>query len=412
MLNRIRFGHFSQALSHRGYRFYAIANIASVLGTWMQRVAVGWLAWDLTHSTFWVGVVAFSDFFPVVLLGLIAGAVTDRVSREALFRISQTLMLVQAATLAVLSMSGLLGIRGLVALSLVHGVLFSFSQPIRLTIVSYLLPRADLPAGIALNSISVNTARFVGPAIAGALIVMSSISLVFVINALSYVPMIWGISRMSLPKEISPSNIQVGFFRSIPAGLSYVRSHIGIGLLLLLLLAAGVLVRCFVELLPAFAGQIYGGGAETLAILVSTVGVGAIVGGVLTASPSSVAEKVNRTLLTSAVSAVGVLGLVMTDWLWLGLASVFVGGFGMTASAVMIQALVQNSVADAVRGRVLALYGMLWRGGASVGALLIGSIADQAGLRPTFAVSAVLFCLICAAIATYRERIAHALETS
>jgi MFS family permease len=412
MLNRIRFGHFSQALSHRGYRIFAIANAASILGTWMQRVAVGWLAWDLTHSTFWVGVVAFSDFFPVVLLGLIAGAVTDRVSREAMFRTSQALMLVQAATLAVLSMSGLLEIHGLVVLSLVHGVLFSFNQPIRMTIVSYLLPRADLPTGIALNSIIQNTARFIGPAIAGVIIVLSNISLVFLINALSFVPMIWGVSRMSIPGEIGSSKSQTGFLQSIPAGLSYVRSHIGIGLLLLLLLAAGVLVRCFVELLPAFAGQVYGGEADTLAILVSTVGAGAIVGGVLTASPSSVTEKVNRALLSSAVSAVGVLGLVMTDWLWLGIASVFVGGFGMTSSAIMIQALVQNSVADAVRGRVLALYGMLWRGGGSVGALLIGSIADRTGLRPTFAVSAVLFCVICAVIATYRERIAIALETS
>jgi MFS family permease len=410
MLNSIRFGHFGQALSHRGYRIFAIANLASVLGTWMQRVAVGWLAWELTHSTFWVGFVAFADFFPVVLLALIAGALTDRVSREAMFRISQWLMLAQAATLAALSLSGLLNIGGLVALSLVHGVLFSFNQPIRLTIVSFLLPRADLPAGIALNSISVNTARFIGPAIAGAIIVTSDISFVFVVNALSYIPMIWGVSRMSLPKDAN-SSAQGGFFRSIPAGISYVCSHIGIGLLLLLLLASGMLVRCFVELLPAFAGQVYGGEADILAVLVSTLGVGSIFGGLLAASPSSITQKVNRALVASAVSAIGVLGLVMTDWLWLGMVSVFVGGLGMTSSAIMIQAMIQGSVADAVRGRVLAIYGMLWRGGGSIGALAIGTIADRAGLRPTFAASAFLFCLICAWIAIYRERISAALST-
>ena len=410
-MNRFRFGHFSQALSHRGYRVFAIANLASVFGTWMQRVGVGWLAWDLTHSTFLVGIVAFADFFPVIIFGLIAGAVTDRVSRRALFRVSQWLMFGQAAALSILSFLGLLDIRGLVALSLIYGVLFSFNQPIRLAVVSNLLPRADLPAGIAINAISVNTARFIGPAIAGVMIVLSGPGLVFAINALSYVPMIWGISRMAISDDPTPPG-QLSFFQSIPAGLAYVRSHVGIGLLLMLLLASGLLVRCFVELLPAFAGQVFRGNADILAALVSAVGAGSILGGVLAVAPTGTRQKVNLALLSSAISAIGVIGLVVTDWFWVGIAGVFVGGFGMTVSAITTQTLIQSSVADAMRGRVLALYGMLWRGGGAVGALVIGTLADAVGLRPTFAVSAILFCLICAWIALYRTPIANALEAS
>lgn len=407
-MNRIRLGHFSQALSHRGFRIFAIANLASVFGTWMQRIGVGWLAWDLTHSTFLVGIVAFADFFPVILFGLIAGAVTDRVSRRALFRVSQWLMFAQAAVLAVLSTLGLLDIRGLIVLSLVYGVLFSFNQPIRLAIVSHLLPRADLPAGISINSISVNTARFIGPAIAGIAIVTSGPGLVFALNALSYVPMLWGISRMSISQEAAPPG-QPSFFRSISAGLGYVRSHTGIGLLLVLLLASGVLVRCFVELLPAFAGQVFRGNADVLAILVSAVGAGSIIGGILTVSPGGTRQKVDLALATSAISAVGVIVLITTDRLWVGIAGSVIGGFGMTVSAITIQTLVQSSVAEAMRGRVLALYGMLWRGGGAVGALMIGTLAHAGGLRLTFAVSAALFCLICAWIAMYRDRIAIAL---
>ena len=410
-MNRIRLGHFSQALSHRGFRIFAIANLASVFGTWMQRVGVGWLAWDLTHSTFLVGIVAFADFFPVLLFGLIAGAVTDRVSRRALFRVSQWLMFAQAAVLAVLSTFGLLDIRGLIVLSLVYGVLFSFNQPIRLAIVSHLLPRVDLQAGISINSISVNTARFIGPAIAGVAIVTSGPGLVFALNALSYVPMLWGISRMSISQEAAPPG-QLSFFRSIAAGLGYVRSHAGIGLLLILLLASGVLVRCFVELLPAFAGQVFLGNADVLAMLVSAVGAGSIIGGILTASPGGTRQKVDLALVSSAISAIGVMILIMTDRLWVGIAGSVIGGFGMTVSAITIQTLIQSSVADAMRGRVLALYGMLWRGGGAVGALMIGTFAHAGGLRLTFAVSATLFCVICAWIAIYRTPIANALRTN
>lgn len=409
-MNRFRLGNFSQALTHRGFRIFALGNLASVFGTWMQRVGVGWLAWDLTHSTFLVGLVAFADFFPVILLGLIAGAVTDRVSRRALFRVSQWLMFAQAAALAVLSTLGLLDIHGLIALSLVYGVLFSFNQPIRLAIVSHLLPRADLPAGISINAISVNTARFIGPAIAGAIIVASGPGLVFAVNALSYVPMLWGISRMSISGDATPPG-QLGFFRSIPAGLGYVRSHTGIGLLLILLLASGVLVRCFVELLPAFAGQVFRGNADVLARLVSAVGAGSIIGGILTVSPSGTRQKVDYALLSSAVSAIGVMVLIVTDRLWVGIAGSVIGGFGMTVSAITIQTLIQGSVAEAMRGRVLALYGMLWRGGGSVGALMIGTLAHAGGLRLTFAVSVVVFCMICAWIALYRKSMATALET-
>jgi MFS family permease len=232
MLDRFGFGHFQKALSHRDYRLFAGANLLSAVGTWMQRVGVGWLAWEYTHSSFWVGLVAFMDFFPVVLLGLIAGAITDRVNVQNLFRISQWAMLGQAAALAILSMMGVLEISGLIALALIQGVAFSFDQPSRHTIVSLILPRADLPAGIALNTTSVSAARFIGPAIAGAIIVGSGPTLIFTLNALSYLPMIWWLSRGTILRAVEPAP-KVSFFKSISEGIHYVTRHAGIGILFL-----------------------------------------------------------------------------------------------------------------------------------------------------------------------------------
>jgi MFS family permease len=173
-----------------------------------------------------------------------------------------------------------------------------------------------------------------------------------------------------------------------------------------------LLVRSFVDLLPAIAAVIFSGNAGILAVILAAVGVGALFSGFVAAYPGTIAKKVERALIFLVISAVGLFGLVVTDWIWLGIAGAIVSGLGMTVSAIIVLTLVQGSVAEAMRGRVLSLYGMIWRGGSAIGALAMGLVADIISLRSAFMASALLSVLIYSAIAVQRKRIADALTPS
>ena len=405
------FGPIVRALKNPDYGRYTAGNAVSLVGTWMQRVAVGWLTWQITESGAWLGAMAFAELFPTVVIAPLAGAAADRWDRLRTFKLCQWLLLAQALALFALTATGAITIRLLLGLTLVLGVVAAFTQPNRLALVPSLVARADLPAALAINSIIFNSARFLGPALAGIVIVGGSIALAFALNAASFVWFLLLLRRIhSKTSAAGPSTMRGGLFAEIGEGLRYVLGHPGIGPLLLLLFAFALGARPFVELLPGFAGAVFGAGAEGLALMTSTVGLGAIVGGLWLAGRGHQRGLALIALSAPAVLALALLLFVASDRLWLAVPALFLAGGAMVTGGVGAQTLLQLAVDGALRGRVMAFYGLIFRGGPALGALAMGTASEAAGLRLPLAAGVLLACLAWIAVWRRRRRGSAALE--
>ena len=193
------FAQIGRAMGHRNYRVYVYGHAVNLIGLWIQRVAVGWLTWELTGSAAWLGIIALADMAPAILFAPIGGAIADRMDRKRLAVIAQLVAMVQAAALAGLTLSGLIDIWLLLVLSLVLGVNVSLWGPVRLAMVPNLVPREDVGTAVAFGSVIFNSARFVGPAIAGPIIVFSGVGLAFAVNALSYAAFLAALMLIDVP---------------------------------------------------------------------------------------------------------------------------------------------------------------------------------------------------------------------
>ena len=378
-----RFDPIRSALAHRDFRLFSGGNVASHVGTWVQRVAVGWLAWELTRSGTWLGIIAFADMFPTVLLAPVTGAVADRVERLRAVKTVQTLNLLQAVLLAGFTLTGTMTIEILLVLVTLGGSVLAFGQPVRLAIVPSLVARKDLSAAIGINSLIFNGARFVGPAIAGVLIVRYGIGWAFAFNALTFLVFLAALSRIRL-EHGEPRSAPRGI-RNMPGeiaeGYAYAARHPGIGPMLLILTVVAICARPFMELLPGFADAVFGRGAEGLALLTSATGLGAMLGGLWLAQRGAVAGLTATTVSGIAFLAAVLIAFAATDVFWLAVPCLAVAGFAMIVVGVGEQTLLQNAVDPGLRGRVMSLYGMINRGAPAVGALIMGSLSSWIGLQ-------------------------------
>jgi len=378
---------------------------------WMQRIAIGWLAWQLTGSGFWLGIVAFADFFPVVLVGPFAGAAADRWDRLRVVKVCQAIALAQAAVLWWLTLTGHVTIGILVGLTAFQGVVVAFNQPARLALVPSLVPHTELAGAVAVNSIVFNLARFIGPIFAGLAIVWADIATVFAINAVTYVAFIVALARI----RIAPTGIAPGERRSLVADLSegirYTATHPGIASLLILLIALGIGGRPMNELLPGFADEVYRSGALGLSILASAIGGGAILGGFWLGQRARTTGLTGITLWSTLVGALATIVAIATDRLWVAVPAVVVFGFCMSTAGIAAQTLVQLAADRSMRGPVMGLYGLIFRGSPAIGALIAGLAASYFGLRWPVFFGALLVIAVWLKMYLNRERIAAALET-
>ncbi len=405
------FARIARALQNPNYGIYTAGNSVSLIGTWMQRVAVGWLTWQLTGSGAWLGAMAFADLFPTVLIGPFAGAAADRWDRRRALRTGQSLMLAQALVLFVLTATGLITIWSLLALTLFAGVVVAFNQPTRLALIPSLVRREDLTAAVATNSIIFNSARFLGPAAAGVIIVTGGVAAAFAANAACTAALVLALTRIRLEDGGRDGKAsRGGLLAEVGEGLGYAARHGGIAPLLLLLLAAGLCARPFVELLPGFADAVFRAGAEGLAAMTSSVGLGAIAGGLWLARRDGPDGLAAVALASPLVLALAIFGFVASDRLWLALPALALAGFAMVAGGVGTQTLLQLAVEGRLRGRVLSLYGLIFRGGPALGALVMGALSEVFGLRLPLAAGAGLAALAGAAAFTRRRAIAAALS--
>ena len=403
--------HIPQTLRQPNYGPYVAGNSLSLIGSWMQRVAVGWLAWELSGSGAVLGLVAFADLAPTLMIGPFGGALADRFDRRRLLTIGQSINMVLSFLLAALTASGMMSVPLLVLLIGMNGAVIGINQPARLSLVSALVPRDHLPTAVAINSLVFNLARFIGPAIAGLVILRFGTAPVFLLNALSFISFLVALNRLDLPKtdHRSGGSAPPPMLQAIGEGLRYVFGHPGIGPLLALAATISITARPYVELLPGFAGAVFDRGAGGLAMLSSAVGLGAIAAGLFLAQRGPKEGLAETAMLAALLTALSALGLALSPSFWMAIIAVMSGGFGMVVAGVGTQTLMQTSVDEAVRGRVLSLFGLVFRSGPAIGALLMGLVSELIGLRWPLAAGALIGAVAFAVVWRRRGRISDAL---
>lgn len=388
------FGAIRRALGSRNFRIFSAGTLVSHLGTWAQRTAVMWVAWELTESGAWLGIVAFADLFPTVVLAPLTGAVADRVHRLRMMIVTQSLNLLQAAVLAGLMIGGLLTIEWLVALVAFGGAVVSFNQPVRFAIVPSLVPRQDLSTAISINSMIFNAARLVGPAVSGFLIAIHGAGIAFAFNSFTFLVFLVVLSMLRLEevRSTKPRTPIGNIPAEIAEGYAYAARHPGIGSMLVLLSVVSVCGRPYFDLLSGFAGQVFERGAEGLGLLTSAVGLGAMLGALWLAQRGAIAGLTSVTVSCALLLSAALIAFTATDVFWLALVCLVVVGFAMIVVGVGEQTLIQAAVDPAMRGRVMGLYGMIGRGAPALGALVMGGLSTVVGFRWPVAGGAVL-CL-------------------
>ena len=402
-------GNVARAFAHRNYRVYVIGNSISLIGWWLERVAVGWLTWTLTHSGAWLGLISLADFLPVLFLAPFAGVLADRRDRVSTIRITQWIGCAQASLLAILVVSDVMTIEILFALVLMLGVANGFAQPSRLALIPTLVDRGSLASALAINSVVFNLARFIGPALAGIVIAEMGIAAAFAVNAVSYIAFqISLLNLRGLPPQ--PAVGRQNVLRASVEAFSYACRHPGIGPMLLLFVVTTIGTRGFIELFPGFADRVFSRGPHGLAMLTSTVGLGAICGAGWMLLRPAITGLTRLVLGNTLMISLAILAFTLTNEFYLALPCVFVAGAAMTITGVGAQTLIQAAVDIRMRGRIMALYGMIFRAGPAVGAVLMGSLSVHFGLRLPLAVGALISCGFWLWTRFKQRRIAETLE--
>jgi MFS family permease len=391
------------------YGTYAAGNAVSLIGTWMQRISVGWLTWQLTHSGLWLGIMSFADFCPVMLVGPIAGAAADRWDRLRVVKTSQVVSLVQASVLFGLTALDRMNIWLLVILTAFQGMVVAFNQPARLALVPSLVSEADLASAVAINSVIFNLARFLGPMLAGLAIVWSGISAAFAANALSYIVFLVALTRVSIARADMAPRKQRSLVADLREGIGYTATHPAIAALLVLLIAIGIGGRPLNDLLPGFAAAVFRSGAGGLSLLASATGAGAILGGLWLGHRADSSILTRVAIGASVGGAIAAAGVAATERLWLAIPAIMVFGFCVSSAGIAIQTLVQLSSDRTMRGRVMGLYGLIFRGAPAIGGLTAGAASTYFGLRWPILLGALLVLAACAWTWRIRAQIEAAL---
>jgi MFS family permease len=379
------------ALRYRNYRLWFFGQMVSLFGSWMQTTAQGFLVFQLTGSPAYLGYVGFAAGVPAWALTLYGGVVADRVPRRTLLIATQIAQMALAFILAGLVFSGVVQPWHIIVLSLLLGVANAFDAPARLAFVRELVDKEDLTNGIALNATMFNLATTTGPAMAGVMYNLVGPAWCFMLNGISFLAVIGALWRMRITSgPVAPRNASA--WRDLREGLSYIVHEPVVRTLIALVGATSCFGISFATLFPAWAVRILGGDATTTGLLQSARGLGALMGALLIASLGRFQFKGH--LLTVGTFAFPLLLILMTftNRLWLTLAILVASGLAVILIMNLANALVQTLTPDALRGRVMAVYSMVFFGMMPVGALWVGVVAERVG-EPAAVISGALAVL-------------------
>jgi MFS family permease len=392
-----------RTLRYRNYRLFFSGQLISLIGTWMQQVALTWLVYRMTNSPFLLGLVGFAGQMPAFILSPLAGVLADRLNRHRILILTQTLSMVQASILAALMLTGTLAVWHILTLSIVLGVINAFDMPTRQSFLLDMIEnREDLSNAIALNSSMFNGARLLGPSIAG--IVIAALGE----GACSYIAVIAALLAMKITRT-QPAPKREGVLSGIAEGFRYVIHFAPIRSILLLLSLVSIMGMPYAVLMPIFARDILHGGPHTLGFLMGATGVGALTGAMILASRKNAVGLGRWIPASSGVFGAGLVAFSLSSSVWLSTGLLFIVGLGMMVQMASSNTILQTIADDDKRGRVMSFYAVSFMGMAPFGSLLAGTLAGAIGAPRTLMISGVVCILGAAAfashLATFRSQI-------
>ena len=378
------------SLQVRNYRVYWIGMFVSLIGTWIQQVAQSWLVFELTNSAFLLGLVGFLSSIPIFLLSLFGGVLADRLNKRNILILTQTVFMLLAFVLAVLTQNKLITPSQIMVIALLNGIVMAFDAPARQSMVVELVGKTHLFNAIALNSVSFNSSRVIGPAIAGILVATIGMSGCFYINGISFLAVIIALWTISIKRETADIKSK-GAFHDLKEGLVYIKGNRLIVALISFVAVASLFGVAHIILMPIFANDILKVGVKGLGVLMSASGCGALIGALILAKLGDFKFKGKLLSGSTILFSFALIIFSLSKIYWVSLAAMFfVGGTSVTSIA-LINTLLQMRTEDKFRGRVMSVFMITFAGFMPFGNLLAGTLAQVMGV--SFAVfSGGLIC--------------------
>jgi MFS family permease len=378
-----------RAFRHRNFRLYFGGQSISLVGTWVQQIALGWTIYQLTHSSLLLGLVSFAGQLPLFLLTPFAGVLVDRWNRHRTLIVTQSLSMLQAFALALVVSTHMLRVWNLIALNILAGIILAIDLPTRQSfIVDMVGSGRDLPNAVALNSFVITGGRMLGPAIAGLLLTIVTPAVCFSINAVSYMPVVAALLAMRVKKS-APITVHSSALDDLTEGVRYAIGFPPIRTVLLLVGLVSLLGMPYAVLMPIFAAEILHGGAHTLGLLMTAPGIGALFGTIYLASRKSIRGAGIRVAAGALIFGSGLIVAGLAHGLIVALFALFFVGLGMIVQLAISNTLLQTIVDDDKRGRVMSLYTMAFMGMAPFGSILGGALANHIGVQTTFLIGGI-----------------------
>jgi MFS family permease len=386
-----------RSLKYRNYRLFFSGQSISLIGTWMQRIALPWLVYRMTGSALLLGIVGFAGQIPTFLLSPVAGVITDRWNRYHVLLATQIISMIQASVLALLCLTGVVQIWHIVVLSVFLGCINAFDTPARHSfVVEMVEKKEDLGNAIALNSMMFNGARLIGPSVAGVMLASTGEGICFLLNAISYVFVIMSLLLMKV-KVKKTNNKGSELLNELKEGLKYTFGFPPIKHLIYLLASVNLMGMSYQVLMPVFAKEILRGGSHTYGFLMGAAGFGAILGAVFLASRETVLKLGRLIPAATILSGAGLIILSCTRIFPLSLAFMLIIGLGMMLQTASSNTILQTITDDDKRGRVMSFYTMAIMGTSPFGSLIAGWLAKIIGAPETILVGGVV-CIISALV--------------
>ncbi|MDB5141048.1 MAG: major facilitator superfamily 1 [Mucilaginibacter sp.] len=396
-----------RAFRNRNYALFFSGQSVSQIGTWMQRTAVSWLIYTLTHSAFMLGFAVFAQQFPSFLLSLFGGIVADRHSRYKILLITQTASMIQAILLALLILTKHYVIWEILTLSAVLGIINAFDVPARQPMVHDMVnDKEDVVNALALNSAMVNIARLVGPALSGIVLQTLGAGICFSLNAVSFLAVITSLLLMKLPK-FNPPSVKKKVTSELAEGFQYLKQTPTIGMVILMLTCLSLLVVPYDTILPVFAKVVFKGNAATYGYISSFMGLGAILGSVFMASLKKGTNLKIILLISSVILGVGMVLFSRISYFPVAMVFAVVIGFGSLTPMTSSITIIQIEAAPHMRGRVMSYIAMAYFGMLPFGSLIIGTISEKISAPLTMLCQGVMALVIAIIFSKYLTKTSH-----
>lgn len=384
------------SLRSRNFRLYFIGQCISLSGSWVQNIAMSWLVYRLTNSVFLLATVTFLNLIPSLVLTPFTGVISDRFNRHTIIVTTQAFFMSQAFILAILTLTGLIEVWHILSLSLTAGIISAVEAPARQSFYTGLVEKEDMTNAIALNSVTINGSRFIGPTVGGIMIGLMGEGYCFLVNAISYIAVLTALLMMHLPPYIAKMSSH-HMFTDLKAGFQYVNGYLPLKVVLLLMAAISFFGMPFMTIIPAVVKDVWGGDSDTLGYVMSSIGAGAMTAALYLAARKHVKGLGKVVTISAAMFGVGLIILSFVQIPTIAYIICFPIGFGMIAVAASCNTLLQTLVVDNMRGRVMSLFTMAFAGMNPLGSLVSGSVARQIGITKVLLISGVI-CIIAAGI--------------